>query len=87
MHVKDLASPAGSANVDWLGLQNIGGTIGGVLANNVMRVDTYNGQPPASVRFSHNYDIVSLAYMLTEYLDSLVHAKCDHFCALHSQVL
>lgn len=42
------ASPAGSANVDWLALQNIGGTIGGTLANNVMRVDTKGGQPPAS---------------------------------------
>jgi len=42
------ASPAGSANVDWLALQNIGGTIGGTLANNVMRVDTKSGQPPAS---------------------------------------
>ncbi|KAF8599519.1 hypothetical protein BDV93DRAFT_419294, partial [Ceratobasidium sp. AG-I] len=46
--VGDLASPSGSANVDWLGLQNIGGTIGGTLANDVMRVDTYKGQPPAS---------------------------------------
>ncbi|KAF8599517.1 hypothetical protein BDV93DRAFT_449243 [Ceratobasidium sp. AG-I] len=46
--VGDMASPAGSANVDWLGLQNIGGTIGGTLANSVMRVDTYKGQPPTS---------------------------------------
>ncbi|KAF8599520.1 hypothetical protein BDV93DRAFT_560323 [Ceratobasidium sp. AG-I] len=46
--IGDLASPSGSANVDWLGLQNIGGLIGGALANNVMRVDTYGGQPPAS---------------------------------------
>lgn len=42
------ASPAGSSNVDWLMLQNIGGTIGGKLANTVMRVDTKAGQPPAS---------------------------------------
>ncbi|CAE6436856.1 unnamed protein product [Rhizoctonia solani] len=41
-------SPAGSANVDWLMLQNIGGTIGGSLANTVMRVDTKSGQPPTS---------------------------------------
>ncbi|KAJ1300388.1 hypothetical protein OPQ81_005207 [Rhizoctonia solani] len=41
-------SPAGSSNVDWLMLQNIGGTIGGSLANTVMRVDTKSGQPPAS---------------------------------------
>ncbi|CAE6415038.1 unnamed protein product [Rhizoctonia solani] len=41
-------SPAGSSNVDWLMLQNIGGDIGGSLANTVMRVDTKGGQPPAS---------------------------------------
>lgn len=41
-------SPAGTANVDWLMLQNIGGAIGGSLANMVMRVDTKSGQPPAS---------------------------------------
>ncbi|CAE6450942.1 unnamed protein product [Rhizoctonia solani] len=41
-------SPAGNSNVDWLMLQNIGGAIGGSLANTVMRVDTKSGQPPAS---------------------------------------
>lgn len=49
--VKKIASspsPAGAANVDFLALQNIGGTIGGSLANNVMRLDTKGGQPPAS---------------------------------------
>ncbi|KAG8742677.1 hypothetical protein FRC10_001033 [Ceratobasidium sp. 414] len=46
--IANSASPAGTANVDWLALQNIGGTIGGSLANNVMRLDTKSGQPPAS---------------------------------------
>ncbi|CAE6439288.1 unnamed protein product [Rhizoctonia solani] len=41
-------SPAGSSNVDWLMLENIGGAIGGSLANIVMRVDTKSGQPPTS---------------------------------------
>ncbi|KAG9124061.1 hypothetical protein FRC07_012999 [Ceratobasidium sp. 392] len=42
-------SPAGSTNVDWLSLQDIApGPIGGLLANNVLRVDTRSGQPPAS---------------------------------------
>ncbi|KAF8599521.1 hypothetical protein BDV93DRAFT_609239 [Ceratobasidium sp. AG-I] len=41
-------SPAGPANVDWLALQNIGGAPGGTLAQNIMRVDTKSGQPPAS---------------------------------------
>ncbi|KAG9092172.1 hypothetical protein FS749_015951 [Ceratobasidium sp. UAMH 11750] len=41
-------SPAGPTNVDFLVLQNIGGTIGGSLANTVMRLDTRGGQPPAS---------------------------------------
>ncbi|KAG8710338.1 hypothetical protein FRC11_004604 [Ceratobasidium sp. 423] len=43
-----IPSPAGSSNVDWLMLQNIGGAIGGTLANYVMRVDTKAGQPPTS---------------------------------------
>ncbi|KAG9090838.1 hypothetical protein FS749_000256 [Ceratobasidium sp. UAMH 11750] len=41
-------SPAGPTNVDFLVLQNIGGGIGGSLANTVMRLDTKGGQPPAS---------------------------------------
>ncbi|KAH7335752.1 hypothetical protein B0J17DRAFT_719373 [Rhizoctonia solani] len=41
-------SPTGSSNVDWLMLQNIGGEIGGSLANIVMRVDTKSGQAPTS---------------------------------------
>ncbi|CAE6423378.1 unnamed protein product [Rhizoctonia solani] len=43
-----IPSPAGSSNVDWLMLQNIGGAVGGTLANFVMRVDTKAGQPPSS---------------------------------------
>jgi len=43
-------SPAGVSNVDWLALQNIGGAVGGTLANTVMRVDTKSGQPPASCK-------------------------------------
>ncbi|KAG8790259.1 hypothetical protein FRC12_012375 [Ceratobasidium sp. 428] len=42
------ASPAGSTNVDFLSLQNIGGAIGGSLASSILRVDTKGGQPPAS---------------------------------------
>ncbi|CAE6450489.1 unnamed protein product [Rhizoctonia solani] len=42
--VGDIASPAGSQNVDWLELQNTSGT----LARYVFRVVTQGGQPPAS---------------------------------------
>lgn len=52
-----IPSPAGPANVDWLMLQNIGGTIGGTLANTVLRVDTKSGQPPASVPCTPNETI------------------------------
>ncbi|GAB1527602.1 hypothetical protein RhiTH_010778 [Rhizoctonia solani] len=44
----NIPSPAGSSNVDWLMLQNLGGTVGGTLASTVLRVDTKSGQPPAS---------------------------------------
>ncbi|KZV96100.1 hypothetical protein EXIGLDRAFT_643551 [Exidia glandulosa HHB12029] len=40
----NIASPAGSANVDWLQLNNVQGA----LAKTVFRVDTKAGQPPAS---------------------------------------
>ncbi|KAJ8488460.1 hypothetical protein ONZ45_g13946 [Pleurotus djamor] len=41
-----IPSPSGSANVDWLSLSNVQGR----LANQVFRVDTKGGQPPASCR-------------------------------------
>ncbi|QRV82741.1 hypothetical protein RhiJN_10756 [Ceratobasidium sp. AG-Ba] len=47
--VANSPAPTDSAhNVDFLSLQNIGGTIGGSMANNVLRVATKNGQPPTS---------------------------------------
>ncbi|KAJ3981916.1 putative malate dehydrogenase [Lentinula detonsa] len=42
--VDDVAAPTGSADVDWLYLTNLTGT----LANEVYRIDTQGGQPPAS---------------------------------------
>jgi hypothetical protein len=41
---QNVASPAGTANVDWLELGNVAGS----LAKYVFRVDTKAGQPPAS---------------------------------------
>ncbi|KAJ7668944.1 hypothetical protein B0H17DRAFT_857412, partial [Mycena rosella] len=43
--VGDIPAPTSpAANVDWLALNNIEGT----LANQIFRIDTVNGQPPAS---------------------------------------
>lgn len=49
LYMQGTPSPAGASNVDWVALQNIGGALGGTLANDVLRVDTKGGQPPASV--------------------------------------
>lgn len=45
--IADIPSPDGSANVDWLALQNVSGQ----LSTMVYRVKTVNGQPPATVSF------------------------------------
>ncbi|KAJ3819728.1 hypothetical protein F5880DRAFT_1071730 [Lentinula raphanica] len=42
--VDDVAAPTGSADVDWLYLTNATG----ILANEIYRIDTQGGQPPAS---------------------------------------
>lgn len=46
--VADIPSLDGTANVDWLALQNVSGQ----LSTMVYRVKTVKGQPPASVSFS-----------------------------------
>jgi hypothetical protein len=43
--IEDIQSPNGTDNVDWLELQEVSGE----LANDVYRVNTVKGQPPASV--------------------------------------
>ncbi|KAH7870889.1 uncharacterized protein C8R40DRAFT_613845 [Lentinula edodes] len=45
--IDDVAAPTGSADVDWLYLTNLTGTTG-TLANEIYRIDTQGGQPPAS---------------------------------------
>ncbi|KAF8724693.1 hypothetical protein RHS02_08528, partial [Rhizoctonia solani] len=64
-------SPTGSSNVDWLMLQNLGGTVGGTLASTVLRVDTKSGQPPASVSDD----------------DGGVYSERNNFGTLYDQVL
>jgi len=45
--VGDIVAPTNpTTNIDWLALNNAGN--GGTLANHVFRIDTVNGQPPAS---------------------------------------
>jgi hypothetical protein len=44
--IGDIPSPDGSDNVDWLELQEVSGE----LANDVYRVNTVRGQPPASCK-------------------------------------
>ena len=46
--IADVQSPDGSDNIDWLELQKVSGE----LADNLYRVYTVKGQPPASVSSS-----------------------------------
>jgi hypothetical protein len=46
--IKDITSPNGPSNVDWLQLQSVSGG----LANTIFRVHTYKGQAPHAVSFS-----------------------------------
>jgi hypothetical protein len=46
--IEDVQSPDGSDNIDWLELQKVSGE----LADNLYRVFTVKGQPPASVSSS-----------------------------------
>ena len=49
--VKDVPSPNGPQNVDWLELKKVSGD----LANLIYRVDTVKGQPPTTVSSSFDF--------------------------------
>jgi hypothetical protein len=49
--VKDVPSPNGPQNVDWLELKKVSGD----LANLIYRVDTVKGQPPSTVSSSFDF--------------------------------
>ncbi|KAG7095887.1 hypothetical protein E1B28_006575 [Marasmius oreades] len=43
-----VSAPTGSFDIDWLYLTNLGGSVGGKLADGIYRTSTNGGQPPAS---------------------------------------
>ncbi|KAJ3522978.1 hypothetical protein NM688_g8796 [Phlebia brevispora] len=50
-------APNAAVNVNWLDVVNVGGDVGGEIADEVFRVDTVGGQPPSSCVFGQTQDI------------------------------
>lgn len=59
----NIPAPNAARDVAWLQVENIGGGVGGKVADQVLRTDTVGGQPPTSVSFWSPHPVFDFVLM------------------------